>query len=346
MRYGASHPARVLLITRALLAALEVFPDQCKQRAALAGNLVGFAFGGRAAPWPEEPPGDIIVPTPEELSPFEREILDAVARKVSPLEWNYDVHHNLFELGLPATYAGVRRWLGLDPPGPMNRPVEVHDEGRARTLPLDLAAQRMLVGRVDASELSLAMASAFSPGELLYATCEAFVGFDARHHCTGPIQDAAAVAAILDSLRFAALEARGRDVMVPVILERLDRVLDDFPSDLRAGSLLLFLRALSRMLDPETMVPERFDGLVATLPHSYDVDPRSVREVLAHLTEERRDRLLRSAEWKRGHLGANEDYMDLVSEEMRPRLTQIAKRPLTKLGQELFELLQPVVPRK
>lgn len=347
VRYGESRPARVLFVTRALLAALDVFPDQHRQRAALAGNLVGFALGERAAPWPEERARDLIVPTVQELSPLEHEILDAVARKVSPLEWDYDVHHHLFELGLPASNTGVRRWLTLDPPGPMSKAVDVRDQGQAQSLPLDLAVQRMLVGRVEASELARAMAAAFSPSELLYATCEAFYGWDARLHCTGPVQDDAGVAAILEGLGFAALEARGSDVMVPVILERLDRILDGFPSELRMGSLLMFLRALSRMLDAGARIPERFDGLVATLPHSYNVDPKSVREVLGHLPQQRLDRLLHHAEERRGSMGANEDYSDLVSEEMRASLVKLAKRPPTKLdelGRTLLDLVQAVVP--
>lgn len=347
VRFGALRPARVLDITRALVAALDVLPDQWMQRAALASSVLYFAMGARVAPWPQERIMDLVVPTPEEVSPLEREILEAVARKVSPLEWDFDVHHTLFELGLPASCGGLRRWLGLDPPGPMNTPVDVLVDGAVQTLPLDLAAQRMLVGLVDASDLAAAMARAFSPQALVHVTCEAFIGFDARHHCTGPVRDEAELRAIFDDLRFAALEARGRDVVVPVILERLDRGLDDHT--LGVDSRLFVFRALARLLEAGATIPERFDVLIATLPHAYYVDPKSVREVLARLTQERNDRIFRKTDETPTFMGPREDYSDLASEEMRERVERRAKRPssnLHKLGETIFGALESIIPKR
>ena len=47
-------------------------------------------------------------------------------------------------------------------------------------------------------------------------------------------------------------------------------------------------------------------------------------------------------------MGANEDYSDLASDEMRAVLVQIAKRPPTKLdelGETFLDLLHTAVPR-
>ncbi|NOU30509.1 MAG: hypothetical protein HOO96_21620 [Polyangiaceae bacterium] len=303
-------------LTQALVAALDVIPDQGSQRAALAGNLITFALGARVRARSASA-GDVLTPLPDELSSLEREVVQAVARKVSPLEWNFDVHHSLFHAGLPGNCTRLRRWLGLDPAGLMERPVSVEVDGARQRIPLDLAAQRMRVGRVEQADLARAMATAFGPADLVALTCE------------DPNE--------LNALCEAALGAVPSAALVPVLLARLDSVLSMSPWNVPREAQAALLLALARGLEPGEPIPERFDPLLLQLP--YEVGAATVREVLARVGPERCERILRRAT-ERVRVGrASEDYDDLLSEEGRREIARIRARPMTKfdgMWEELF----------
>lgn len=346
VHFGERSPGRVALVVRALRALLEAVPDVDRQRAALAGNLATFAFGLRAPRWLDDKDDEPIAPSPDEVSPAEREVLEAIARKVSSLEWDYDVHHNLFHLRLPATHRGLQRWLGVAPPGPLNMLVKVTDSGVPRELQIQLAVQRMLVARVEMSELARAIASTFAPANLVYAMGEAFDVFDAHLHCSGPMTDRERDAMLLD-LRVAALRARGADPVVPAILERFDRLHDVSHNETTKSVVLLLLLFLSRLLDEGAFFAEDLDSFVASVATAFFLDEHHVREVLERVPQERRDRILVCAA-QQVHVGnTRADFTDLATDAARARIREIVQRPpspLAELGKSLFDSIKAMLP--
>jgi len=318
---------------------LDALPDHQSQRAALAGNVVHFAFAGRVSSWPCASDDSTLVPLLEELTPRERTLLEHVARSVSILEWDYDVHHALFDVGLPASFSGLRRYLQIDPAGPMDTLITVPMGGEPRTLPLGLAAQRMLVGMVDQADLARAMTEAFAPRELAVLACEAFSGFDARLHCTGPEKDEAKITYILDELRLSAIAGSDPSVMFPALCERADRLLDGLAAP---GAASMTLRAMARLLEPRReLLPDRFDGLVAGLLQTFPPDPQTARALLLGVVpQDRRDRII-LRDRQRTAFGPPHDYSDLLSEEMRGLVTAVST---SKVLQKTFEALCSLIP--
>ncbi len=317
VRFGASNPERVANLFTVLLVGLDAFPDIRRHRAAWAAGLVRFAFGARCSPWPglSEQNDEPFIPQVEELSPVEREVLDAVATKVSVVQWDYDVHHALGDVALPTSFVAMRRWLGLDPPGAINVLVSVHETGEPRVLPLGLAAQRFVAGAIAASDLAQGIVKAFTPEALVHLVCQDLGVVDARLHSAGPKRTEAELAALLHGLKMMALERAEPDAVVHAILQTADRGLCD-PWDTPATPSILW-EALARLLGARgEVIPLRFDEAIAHIVTEYPSDPAPVRAVLLSLPQARRDAVLVRAIETPVFRGRN-DFTDLLSEQMR-----------------------------
>jgi len=350
-RAAAREPAeRALRISRALVAALDAFPDACGQRAALAARLVVFACGLRAPPWPLSHDVHVAYPLVEDLAPIERDALVAVARKVSVLEWqNFDVFHALGEVGLPNTHHGLRRYLGIDPPGVMDRPITLSVDGESRQLPVGIAVRRLLYTSTTAvSTLARALADALTPAEIALVVCDGLAEHDGLFALVGQSDDARA-AKLLD-LRMQTLEARGVEAMVPALLERADRMLDgEFPHTSTASfQLVLLTRLLERR---GHVVPERFDALIARTIDGFGSNPAQAREILSRLPEGRRDAIILHVA-RQQPFGDRHDFSDLLSEaargaplpHRRRRMPKVAAE-IAKLGEAFLSAVSAVAPK-
>ncbi|AUX22076.1 uncharacterized protein SOCEGT47_025770 [Sorangium cellulosum] len=86
--------------------------------------------------------GESYVALPEELSPEQRAIAEGLARtELVPIAG----------LGVPACGASRRRWIGLAPPGPVEREVEVEIAGSKKILPVWRAWKELLSSGVERS---------------------------------------------------------------------------------------------------------------------------------------------------------------------------------------------------
>ncbi len=325
VRFGASSPELVANLVKVLLVGLDAFPDVRRQRAAWAAGLIRFAFGARSPRWPgtREEGGGPIIPPALELAPLEREVLVAVATKVSILQWEYDVHHALCAVALPATFEGTRRWLGLDPPGTMNVPVSINEAGQERVLPLALAVQRFVAGTVAASDLAAGIAKGLTPEELAHFVTLELLLADARLHSTGPERTEEELTELLRGLKMMAIERADPDAVAPALLKRADTWLKD-TWDLPAAPSVVW-EALARLLGARgDFIPPRFDKVIAELATTYPSDPAPVRTILLSLPQARRDAIVVYTHERPAFRGRN-DFNDLLSEEMRQ--DPIVQRP-------------------
>lgn len=332
LRFGATQPDRIVHLSHVLLAGLDAFPDVRRHRAAWAAGLLWFVFGARGEPWGQTRDEPLIPPS-EELSSLEREVLETVATKVSSLQWNYDVHHALCRVCIPATWHGLRRWLALDPPGPSWSPVTVSDAGRSRVLPLALAAQRLLAGRVETSDLAGAMARALTAVELTDLVFHGLDWFDARLHCTASTLTTEELLQSLQELVTIAVTQADAEPMIQELSLRLERILR---ADYSYRDTALAMQALARHLRGRGHVlPSRYDVMIVDIVTAYPGSPGAAREILESLPNGRRDAIIvRSLEMPA--FRGRHDFGDLLSEEMRR--DPMVMRPPKELPESMRQL--------
>lgn len=333
--FAERRPERALRITRALTAALDVFPDARGQRAALAARLAVFACGMRAPPWPLSRDVHVVFPPVEDLAPIEREVLAAVARKVSVLEWqNFDVFHALGEVGFPNTHHGLRRYLGIDPPGVMDKPITLSVDGESRALPVGIAVRRMLfTSTVAVATLARAIADALTPAEIALLVCDGVAEHDGLFAVVGR-DDRARAAKLLD-LRMQAIEARGAEAMVAALIERADRMLDgEVPHSSTTFLLVLLTRVLGERGD---VVPDRFDLMIARTIDGFGSSPTQAREILSRLPQARRDAIILHVA-RQQPFGDRHDFSDLLSEAARADPVPHRQKRMPKLAAEIAKL--------
>ena len=118
-------------------------------------------LGGFAKEWPERE-----VALPEELSETQRTIATGLARRdgIEGIRW-----------GVPRSARDRRRWLGLTPPGALEKRISFSHEGTERQWPVWKVWQTA-VGSSDVTNFPPAVLQALSPDEMLEAYAEVSLG--------------------------------------------------------------------------------------------------------------------------------------------------------------------------
>ncbi|MGK3971058.1 HEAT repeat domain-containing protein [Sorangium sp. So ce118] len=218
------------------------------------------------------------VALPEELSAEQREIAEGLAAtKLVPIAG----------LGLPACGASRRRWIGLEPPGPLERHVEVEIAGQRRTLPVWRAWRELNVSEAN-EEGEAGEESASGPIPRPLNACltghdrwQAIVEIDAESYGFGCYMDPDELERQLASVP-----------QDEELLRRAAAVADDLAARFAAGAREGIRMAPSPSMSAMLLLPlvragRRLDQRWEPLIHVGD-EPQA-REIFQALTPERRE---------------------------------------------------------
>lgn len=231
---------------------------------------------------PVRPPGAVWadVPLPEELPPdqltFLRAVVEALpdSRSSSWLPWGL-----ARATGLPQHRGDIRRWLGLDPPGPMETVMAGEISGERVAWPAYRWYRRIATDRIPKESLAGALRAHPSPDEALAV---------ALTSCEGHVYDLFYVGAWswIDSVLLAREVLGARPDAEAALRRRL--------SDVKFGwAPLVVLSSLTRVLLPRgEVLPESADPLVVQACEEHPPLVHVVREVVQALPAPRRDAIV------------------------------------------------------
>lgn len=326
---------RAVALDRVLFALVEAFPDARHQRAAMAANLLTFAVRERTPPFLHV---KRTTPTPMADAMVARSLLLSVADAVSPQQWNYDVHHALYELDLPKSWLTFRRWLGVEPPGSMELPLRVGDEA----LTVGIACERVLATHTLAADaLVRALVTTLGPRDVLRIVCDGLGGFDYWLDDDDGDPFGADSQRARNELRLAILAALDPAEARPLLVERLEARLDNSQKIDSAVVVLAFAR-LERAAGRE--LPLRYDAIVSDHITSTLESERLQRALLAELPVDRRNALI--VQSRRAAFVMGPDLTELLDDTGRAMLDDTPKEAphgkLAKLADAMGSLMESV----